>query len=282
MDDASLTRSGVIAGTPQYMSPEQARGEPLDGRSDLFSLGSVLYALCVGRPPFRAETAFGVLRRIGESEPTPIRELSPEVPEWLCEIIEKLHAKKPEERFSTAGEVAGLLGRWLAHVQQPTVIPAPKRTGRRRKRGSRNQQVALVGTIGLAALGVTAAVVFLAPAWNEAENEPRAAPVVVAGTVQPSAEDTASDRNNAAALRQRAIDPGRQEAQWTESLHAVSPAMVDEQTMRNECQTMRQEITEIEGRWSEPAAPDGNAGWQTAIEDVRRQLDDLSQRIDAN
>ena len=63
-DDAGLTRSGVIAGTPQYMSPEQARGEPLDGRSDLFSLGSVLYAMCTGRPPFRAETTFGVLQHI--------------------------------------------------------------------------------------------------------------------------------------------------------------------------------------------------------------------------
>ena len=57
VDDATITHSGVIAGTPQYMSPEQARGEPVDGRSDLFSLGSVLYSICTGRPPFRAETS---------------------------------------------------------------------------------------------------------------------------------------------------------------------------------------------------------------------------------
>src|SRR5947208_11670458 len=58
-DDASLTRSGVVAGTPQYMAPEQARGEPLGHRADLFSLGSVLYAICTGRPPFRAATTLG-------------------------------------------------------------------------------------------------------------------------------------------------------------------------------------------------------------------------------
>ena len=58
VDDASMTRSGVIAGTPQYMSPEQARGEAIDARSDLFSLGSLMYAMCTARPPFRAETSF--------------------------------------------------------------------------------------------------------------------------------------------------------------------------------------------------------------------------------
>src|SRR5213078_4677619 len=66
VDDASVTQSGLIAGTPLYMAPEQARGERVDHRSDLFSLGCVLYAMCAGRPPFRAETPYGVLRRINE------------------------------------------------------------------------------------------------------------------------------------------------------------------------------------------------------------------------
>src|SRR6202035_236547 len=71
-DDASLTQSGVVAGTPQYMAPEQARGEALDGRADLFSLGSVLYAMATGRPPFRAETTMAVLRRVSEDAARPI------------------------------------------------------------------------------------------------------------------------------------------------------------------------------------------------------------------
>ena len=73
-DDASLTQSGVIAGTPQYMSPEQARGEVVDARTDLFSLGTVLYTLLAGHSPFRAETAMGVLRRVCEDTPRPLTE----------------------------------------------------------------------------------------------------------------------------------------------------------------------------------------------------------------
>lgn len=125
VDDASVTRTGVIAGTPQYMSPEQARGELVEHRSDLFSLGSLMYALCTGRPPFRAETTFGILRRITDNEPRSIREINPEVPEWLCAIIEKLHAKEPSKRFQSAEEVAELLEDCLAHVQQPTTTPLP-------------------------------------------------------------------------------------------------------------------------------------------------------------
>src|SRR5262249_48966418 len=70
-DDANLTRSGTITGTPNYMSPEQAAGVPVDARSDLFSLGSVLYALCTGHPPFRAETPLAVLRRVADDTPRP-------------------------------------------------------------------------------------------------------------------------------------------------------------------------------------------------------------------
>lgn len=117
VDDASVTRTGVIAGTPQYMSPEQARGEGVDARSDLFSLGSVLYTACTGHVPFRADSAYGILRRITDNEPRPIRESNPEIPNWVCQIIAKLHAKSPDERFQTATEVAELLKQCLAHVQ---------------------------------------------------------------------------------------------------------------------------------------------------------------------
>ncbi len=125
-DDASLTRTGVVTGTPQYMSPEQSRGESIDARSDLFSLGSVLYAMCAGRPPFRAETTLAVLRRITDTQPRPIREINPAVPEWLERIVGRLHDKSAEQRFASASEVAELLEQCLAHVQQPTVTPLPE------------------------------------------------------------------------------------------------------------------------------------------------------------
>ncbi|QDT28379.1 Serine/threonine-protein kinase PrkC [Gimesia panareensis] len=125
-DDASLTRTGIIAGTPQYMSPEQARGEAVDQASDLFSLGSVLYTLCTGRAPFRSETSYGVLRRITDEEPRPIREINPEIPEWLCQIIGRLMSKEPAERYASASEVSALLEECLAHVQRPTEVALPE------------------------------------------------------------------------------------------------------------------------------------------------------------
>ncbi|MEX2118833.1 MAG: protein kinase [Pirellulales bacterium] len=124
-DDASLTRTGVIAGTPRYMSPEQSRGDPVDHRTDLFSLGSVMYAACTGRPPFRAETSYGVLRRICDTLPRSIRDINPDIPDWLALVVQKLQAKEPSQRIQSAGETAELLERCLAHVQQPTVVPLP-------------------------------------------------------------------------------------------------------------------------------------------------------------
>ncbi len=126
VDDASITQSGVVAGTPMYMSPEQANGEPVDHRSDLFSLGSVLYAMCTGHPPFRAKTTMAVLKRVCDDAPTPVQQVNADIPGWLSDVIGKLHAKKPEERFHTAKEVAELLGQQLAHLQQPTQSSRPE------------------------------------------------------------------------------------------------------------------------------------------------------------
>jgi serine/threonine protein kinase len=112
VDDASITQSAVIAGTPMYMSPEQARGQTIDQRSDLFSLGSVLYQLISGRPPFRAATSFAILQRVADDTPRPLHEIIPGIPEPLIQMISKLHAKLPADRYQTATEIAALLGQW--------------------------------------------------------------------------------------------------------------------------------------------------------------------------
>ncbi|MDG2013811.1 MAG: serine/threonine-protein kinase [Pirellulaceae bacterium] len=126
VDDASLTSSGAPLGTPQYMSPEQALTQTVDKRSDLFSLGSTLYAMCTGRPPFRAETSLGVMRRITDSLPTPVREINPEIPEWMCQLIAKLMSKQKQDRFQNATEVHEVLEAALGYVQNPSANPLPK------------------------------------------------------------------------------------------------------------------------------------------------------------
>jgi hypothetical protein len=125
-DDTSMTQSGVVAGTPQYMSPEQARGDAVDHRSDLFSHGSVLYAICTRQPPFQATGTMGVLKRVEECRPRPVREINPDIPKLLAQIVERLHAKDPAERFQSAAEVAALLESYLAHLGQPETVPVPE------------------------------------------------------------------------------------------------------------------------------------------------------------
>ena len=154
--DAGMTQSGIVAGTPHYMAPEQARAEATDHRADLFSLGSTLYAMCTGVPPFRAETPVAVLRRVSDDVPRPIRQLNPEVPDWLELIVERLHAKDPADRFASAAEVANLLGHCLAHVQEPLTVALdaeliPRRAKTPPGRGKRIRRVG-AGFLGLAAV----------------------------------------------------------------------------------------------------------------------------------
>jgi hypothetical protein len=133
VDDASLTQSGVVAGTPQYMAPEQANGDAVDERADLFSLGSVLYTMLAGHAPFRATTTMGVLKRLCDNTARPIREINPDVPDWLVIMINRLHAKRPADRYQSAQDVADVLERGLASLQSgaaaPTVEFAAANTG---------------------------------------------------------------------------------------------------------------------------------------------------------
>ena len=119
------TETKAVAGTPMYMAPEQAIGGHLDGRADLFSLGSVLYAVYRAEPFLRGSPLI-VLRQVCEHTPTPVRHLNPMVPLWLAAIVARLHARQPAERFDNAAIVADLFRYNLAHPDSPRIVPPPR------------------------------------------------------------------------------------------------------------------------------------------------------------
>jgi WD40 repeat protein len=121
-EDVKLTQTGFVAGTPLYMSPEQARGETVDHRSDLFSLGSVLYAMLTGVPPFPGTSPFTVLKQVTDKRPRPVQDYNPAVPNSLAEVLDRLMAKDPRDRFADAAGAAAALDAELAKL--PPDLPA--------------------------------------------------------------------------------------------------------------------------------------------------------------
>jgi eukaryotic-like serine/threonine-protein kinase len=119
-DDVKFTSSGYIVGTPAFMSPEQARGERVDARSDLFSLGGVLYFLGSGQLPFQAETTMGMLTALAVGTPRPLREINPRMPEALADLIMQLLRKTVADRPVSAREVAER----LQAIEERGVMPA--------------------------------------------------------------------------------------------------------------------------------------------------------------
>ena len=128
-EDLKLTRTGFVAGTPLYMAPEQARGDDIDARADLFSLGSVLYEALAGKPPFEGRTPLAVLRRVSDEAHPPLRKINPGVPEWLENLVDKLLAKEPADRYQTATEVAEALAFKLSSVSAVSPLHVPSLAG---------------------------------------------------------------------------------------------------------------------------------------------------------
>ncbi len=153
LDDATLTRSGVLAGTPDYMSPEQARGHSVSHASDLFSLGALLYAMLTGHPPFRADNPMAVMNRICHQAHRAVAESHPEIPREVSGLVDRLLSKHPKRRLASAAEVTEELQR-LARAQPRLFF-----------RGRRKQQLTAVMACLLVLLG---AVVWF-PQWPEWE-----------------------------------------------------------------------------------------------------------------
>jgi serine/threonine protein kinase/N-acetylneuraminic acid mutarotase len=133
-EEENLTRVDQVLGTPSYMAPEQAGGQPVDGRADLFGLGCVLYQLCAGRPPFPRASADTTGLTL--ESPPPVRSLKPEIPEQLDALILKLLAREPARRPASAADVARLLGnleRELAGGESPVGDTSPGSQGNQRR-----------------------------------------------------------------------------------------------------------------------------------------------------
>ncbi|MEO8031809.1 MAG: serine/threonine-protein kinase [Gemmatimonadota bacterium] len=142
---AHLTQEGMVVGTPAYMSPEQASGEEIDGRSDVYALGVVMYEMLTGQPPFGGKTAAQVLAKHLSQQPPELGQTSPETPEVLATIVARALAKDPGERYPTA--------RAMAEALAATSAPGALESGsvqRRRRLGKRVKWAgALVGVVVL-------------------------------------------------------------------------------------------------------------------------------------
>ena len=214
LSGSEMTTTGMVMGTPHYMSPEQVKGQKADARSDVFALGCLFYELLAGRKPFDAESMHGVLYKIMQEEPVPLREAAPGTPEALARIVEKALAKNPDERFASASDLlvalrqarsAMLSGRGPERSHDlerapaaPAARPAPRRGGGEPPRTSSRGSLSPVSAggsrrgllIGLA-VGVLAIVAF--GLWLRTSGPDRPAP-----PPPPSAE--------ADSLTRRAID----------------------------------------------------------------------------
>jgi eukaryotic-like serine/threonine-protein kinase len=126
-----VTQEGKALGTPAYMSPEQIRGEPVDGRSDIFSFGLVLYKMCTGRRPFEAETSVEMMTAILRQEPPPITDSNGDIPEALDQIVRRCLEKHREDRFQSARDLAFM----LENLTLATGPRTPSRVTRASRRG---------------------------------------------------------------------------------------------------------------------------------------------------
>lgn len=117
---SSQTKSGIVLGTPNYMSPEQINGHALDGRSDIFSLGVVFFELLTGQLPFQGKTLTNLFYQITQGSHPSVRSINPKVPKPCEQIIDRALAKEPEQRFQSAGELSKYLNAVALKIEQLT------------------------------------------------------------------------------------------------------------------------------------------------------------------
>ena len=250
-NEVSSTRSGVIAGTPQYMAPEQVRGETCDAQSDLFSLGAVMYELCTGHAPFRADSVYGVMQRIVHDDPRSIREQNPDIPEWLEQFVLRLLDKDKARRFSSSEALARLLHQELAYLQNPAVADRPDRLWRRKSAASHRLRIrAIAASLALAAIAAVTS--FPLSSGDGGANRTDAGRA-------PEVSSTAEE----------AAEPGRSHS---ERRRETAPLWAVDGTRE-----ARDFAHDIEARWGQPTGNVMPERWNEQAAEMRRRLQELSE-----
>jgi hypothetical protein len=212
-DDASLTQPGMIVGTASYMAPEQARGLAVDARADLYSLGCVLYRLCTGRLPFGGPDAMSVLIAATTEQVPEVRELNPDVPAPLAELIMQLLAKKPDDRPASARDVAGILQALERQLAPGDGMTADVTLTMPAHRPTRRPWAAVLALLVLAAAIAGGAFYLHKHVPPEEKTVPAANPAVAAGT---------APKETSAQVEK----PGQKEAdfeRWVEATSRLEP-----------------------------------------------------------
>jgi serine/threonine protein kinase len=200
--ETTITQTGTVLGTAAYLAPEQALGEQVTAAADVYSLGAVLYELLTGRPPFEFETLADLADRQGRMAITPVRELAPEVPPELEDIVMRTLARNPAYRPESAGELARLLSAGEAPtqpLQRPTAVQQPAR------HRLEDRRVILLGLAGV----VVIAAILLAVAFagrGSHSSSPPPGPTAPA-PVQPGANAQQQARNLSAWLKRYSTGP---------------------------------------------------------------------------
>jgi eukaryotic-like serine/threonine-protein kinase len=153
-DETALSRTGMISGTPAYISPEQAQGKPLDRRTDVYSLGVVLYELLAGVPPFRGSNLARILVQLVQEDAKPLRQFDPTIPEDLETLVAKCLEKDPVRRYESARDLAEDLDRFL---KGEPILARPAgwryRAGKRLRKHKALAVVSAAAVLALVALG---------------------------------------------------------------------------------------------------------------------------------
>jgi tRNA A-37 threonylcarbamoyl transferase component Bud32 len=189
----ALTRTGTSIGTPEYMAPEQIQGQKVDGRTDIYALGIVLYEMLVGWAPFSATTPVAALYKQVNEPPPPLRQANISVPDWLDAVVIKALAKRPQDRYQHSGEFAEALRQRRAPTRVPppvpagTPVPVTKKTGEQKRRKS--IVPLLIGAIVLllVAVAVAAVVLFGDGSGGTPEGTPRV--VTITRVITPTAAE---------------------------------------------------------------------------------------------